>query len=140
MLVNGALVGDANGGYAFQGSPASGGKTWIDQPLNQFLLLAIFKWIAISAVVGWPFVAFVLRGTMFEDDRLEPTPGSKFFRFCGWTANLLVLLVMLVLYLLAIRRPALWPGASSLEMDHLRPLVFALGAALALGLLGSAIR
>ena len=103
------------------------------------MLIAAVKWISISAVFGWPFVAFVLRGTLYENDKHDSTGGSHFFRFTAWTANLLILAILVVLQLLVIRRPELWAGAPNLHFEHIYPLCWGLIGASAFSLLGSVV-
>ena len=135
-LASGNLKRDG-GNYEFSGANSKPeNATWMDVPANKAIMLAAFKWIALSAILGWPFVAFVLRGTMYADEKNDPTSGSYFYRFVGWVCNILVLVVMAVLFLLAIRRPELWPHGPSVELKHLFPLTIALGVTTALSLLG----
>lgn len=140
VLANGKLTaGGPSCGYAFHGVRSPNEQDRLRDPVNQWALLAWFKLMALSAILGWPLAAFLLRGTMYVDDIPAPTLGSRFFRSCGWVANVLVLAVMIVLFLLSVRRPELWPGGYRLDLPQLRPLVTFLAAALALGLLGSVL-
>lgn len=127
-----------NGGnYEFSGANrVPENATWMDLPANKVLMLGAFKWIALSAIFGWPFVAFVLRGTMYADEKHDPTSGGYFFRFVGWVCNILVVVVLAALALLAIRRPELWPQGPAVELKHVFPLTVALGVTTALSLLG----
>lgn len=138
FVVSGELIADEDR-YAFRGARQRNADGWLGNPVNRLMLMALFKWASLSAIIGWPFVAFVLRGTMYVDDVFASTMGSRFFRGCGWIANLMVMVVMTVLFLLSVRRPELWPTAPNLELSHLRPLITFLAAMLALGLLGSVI-
>ena len=135
MLVGGTVSRDGDS-VSFAGTRTRGSGT---NPINRVVWFTICKWMAVSAVLGWPFVAFVLRGTLHENDKYDPTAGSRFFRFVGWVANLLVLAVMSGLFLLAIRRPALWMDGPNLHLQHVAWLTAAAGVALALGLLGSVV-
>ncbi len=127
------------GEVQFSGSPDSTAGDWFDNAANRVLWLTGMKWIAMSAVFGWPLVAFVLRGTVYKDDIHASKPGSLFFRWVGWIANVSVLLVMGGLYLLVIRRPALWPGGPNIELEHLTYAVAVMAVTLALSLLGSLV-
>ena len=126
------------GNYNFSGAnEVPENATWFSLPFNRAVMLGIFKLVAFSAVIGWPFVAFVLRGTMYTNDKHDPTSGSLFFRFVGWIVSLLVLLVMGALYMLAVRRPELWPGGPAVELSYVLPLAGGLAITTLLGLIGS---
>lgn len=127
------------GEMRFGGSRIVAEGNWFENPANRILWLWGIKWIALSAVLGWPFVAFVLRGTVYKDDNRASKGGSLFFRWVGWIANVAVLVLMGGLYLLAIRRPAIWRGGPNVGLEHLTYTAALMAVTLALGLLGSLV-
>lgn len=141
----GTLTADDTGSVAYSGQDGSDANAgveagdWFANPINRLMLLAICKWLALSAVIGWPIAAFILRGTLYADDSHDPTTGSRFFWVFGWLTSLLVLVIMTGLFLIAIHRPALWMGAPNIELSHIKPLVWGLIGGVAFCLLGSVL-
>lgn len=138
MLTNGES--SSNGGqFSFKANSAATSSTGsaIDHPANRALMLTAFKWLALSAILGWPFVAFVRRGTLLEDERYDPTFGSLLFSGIGWIANLLVIVTIGMLFMLSVRRPEVWPGAPNLHLQHVAFAAIGLAATLGLSLVGS---
>ena len=138
MLTQGeSTVSDGQFAFAADNAASSSSGSVIDHPANRALMLTAIKWLAISAIIGWPFVAFVLRGTLFEDEHYDPTFGSLLFSGIGWIANVLVLSTIGMLFMLSIRRPEIWPGAPNLHLQHVALATVGLAVALGLSLVGS---
>lgn len=128
------------GNYNFNGSNlVPEDAKWVDVPFNKAILLGAVKWIALSAVLGWPFVAFILRGTMYTNESYDPTSGSYFFRFVGWMMNLMVMVLLGALFLISIRRPELWPDGPSVELSHVLPIAVGVAVLAGLSLLGAIV-
>ena len=128
-----------DGQFSFEGKNAASSSTGsaIDHPANRALMLTVFKWLAISAIFGWPFVAFVRRGTVPDDERFDPTFGSLLFSGIGWIANVLVIVTIGMLFMLSVRRPEVWPGAPNLHLQHVAFATIGLAVTLGLSLAGS---
>lgn len=138
-LAQGSLTVN-EGNYDFTGANlVPKDATWFDVPFNKALFLGAIKWIALSAVLGWPFVGFVLRGTMYANEAYDPTSGSYFYRFIGWIMNLMVLVIMAALFLLAIRRPELWPQGPAVQLSYILPMTIGLAVTAGISLLGSVV-
>lgn len=141
IWTKGVITNGEDGTYTIETKSANdstaGMKGWLANPTNRLWLLGSCKWLALSAALGWPFVAFVLRGTLYADDKYDPTRGSHFYKFVGWVTNVAVLAILGGLFLVTIHRPALWMGAPNIELSHIKILVWVLMGGVALSLLGS---